>query len=97
MLRVIYRPEAESEILEAVQFYKARTHEMGGRFLTVLHEQIHDIASSPERFPKVGFEIRQCVVRKFPFIIFFRVHADQVRILAVAHTSQYPHYWKRRK
>lgn len=96
MLKVIYRPEAEAEVLAAVRFYRSRVDNLGDRFLGVVHEHILAIASAPERFPKAG-NFRHCVVREFPFVIFFSVHQDCVRILAVAHTSRDPEYWKRRK
>jgi toxin ParE1/3/4 len=97
MLKVVYRPEAEAEILEAVHFYKSRVDNLGDRFLAAINDHVHDIASAPERFTRIGREVRQCVVRKYPFIIFFSAYQDHVRILAVAHTSRNPHYWKRRK
>jgi plasmid stabilization system protein ParE len=96
MLKVIYHPDAEAELLEAVPFYSSR--EDGGEdpFLAVINHHICEIATAPERFPKVGRDVRRCVVRKYPFIIFFKDRPDHVRVLAIAHTSRRPEYWRPR-
>ncbi len=96
MLKVIYQPDAEAELLEAVPFYGSRDEKVEDPFLTAINRHIREIASAPRRFPKVGRGIRRCVVRKYPFIIFFKDHPDHIRILAIAHTSRHPNYWRRR-
>jgi toxin ParE1/3/4 len=96
MLKVIYQPDAEAELLEAVPFYGSREEGVEDPFLAAINHHIREIASEPQRFPKVGRDIRRCVVRKYPFIIFFKDHPDHVRILAIAHTSRRPDYWRRR-
>jgi toxin ParE1/3/4 len=97
MLRVIYHSEAESELLEAVPYYGRPESEGTDPFLAAIDLHINLIAANPQRFPLVGRGIRRCVVRKYPFIIFFREHSDHLRILAVAHTSRHPDYWKLRR
>ena len=94
MLKVIYQPEAEAELLEAIPFYSPEGD--SDPFLAMINHHIGEIASAPERFPKVGRSIRRSVVRKYPFIIFFKDYPDHVRILAIAHTSRRPEYWRRR-
>ena len=96
MLRVIYQPDAEAELLEAVLFYGSREEGVEDPFLATINFHVREIASAPQRFPRVGRDIRRCVVRKYPFIIFFKDHPDHVRILAIAHTSRRPYYWRRR-
>ena len=96
MLKVIYQPDAEAELLEAVPFYGSREEGVEDPFLAAINRHVREIASAPQRFPKVGRDIRRCVVRKYPFIIFFKDHPDHVRILAIAHTSRHPDYWRAR-
>ena len=36
---------------------------------------------------------RRVVLTGFPYVIIYRVLAGEVRIIAVAHTSQRPGYW----
>jgi toxin ParE1/3/4 len=97
MLRVVYRPEAEAELFDAIQFYKGEADLNGDKFLETIQRHVFEIAMHPLRFPQAGGQIRRCVVRKYPFIIFYRPTPDHVRVLAVAHTSRNPEYWKHRK
>lgn len=96
MRKIIYQPEAEAELLEAVPYYGSTDPNGEDRFLAAVDQHVREIASSPQRFPMVGRAIRRCVVRKYPFIIFFKEHPDHIRILSVAHTSRHPDYWKKR-
>jgi toxin ParE1/3/4 len=96
MLNVVYRPEAEAELLDAVSYYGTEDTSRGDKFLQTIHRHVLEIAEHPMRFPTAGGAIRRCVVRKYPFIIFYRPTRDHVRILAIAHTSRNPEYWKSR-
>ena|ERR1700677_312516 len=96
MLKIIYAPEAETELIEAASFYAARDLAVRDAFLLAIHEHVVVIQSTPLRYVSVGRGMRRCVVRKFPFIIFFKEQADHIRILAVSHTSRHPAYWRRR-
>ena len=40
--------------------------------------------------------IRRCLMRRFPYGIYCRVEADEIRILVVKHHSRHPDYWKER-
>ncbi len=93
-MKIIYSPEAEAEFLEAIPYYGSREEIEDDPFLAAMNFHVGEIAHDPDRFPKAGRDIRRCVVRKFPFIIFFRTLPDHIRILAVAHTSRHPDYWK---
>jgi len=96
MMRVIYQPDAEAELLEAIPYYGSREGSEEDPSLAAINRHVLEIASSPHRYPKVGRDIRRCVVRKFPFIIFFKDHPDRIRILTIAHTSRHPEYWRSR-
>jgi len=37
--------------------------------------------------------IRRALVQRFPYAIGFEIHADQIRVLAVAHAKRRPLYW----
>jgi len=59
---------------------------------------IDDIASAPERGPASPMdpETRRRVLRRFPYVIFYRATADVVTIAAVAHMKRMPGYWRGR-
>jgi len=41
-------------------------------------------------------DIRRCLVKKFPFSVIYSVQGDVVYVIAIAHGSREPGYWKHR-
>lgn len=96
MKQVIFHREAEAEFIASVEFYDRRSLGLGSRFQRVVEHATTEIANDPTRFASDG-ELRQCVLQKFPFAIYFLEHADSIWIIAVAHTSREPQYWSQRR
>jgi toxin ParE1/3/4 len=96
MLSVILLAGGWGRAARGGPFYGAAGLETADSFLAVIDHHVREIASAPDRFPKIGGVIQRCVVRKYPFIIFFKEYPEHIRILAVAHTSRHPNYWQRR-
>jgi plasmid stabilization system protein ParE len=91
-------PEAREDLREAANFYR----DNAGAALSqaLLAEFEHAIGLLLEH-PRLGggwrYGKRRYVMRRFPFAIVYSVSGDQLRILAVAHQSRRPGYWRRRK
>jgi toxin ParE1/3/4 len=96
MLRISYHEKARDELAQSGRFYSSKTLELGNRFFETFDLAITDIRQFPNRFPKVENDIRRCLLHKFPFGICYRIQNDTIRILAVAHASRHPDYWKHR-
>ena len=92
--RVVFRPQAEDEVLEVRQWYEARRAGLGHEFGQAIDRFVERIAPNPLAFPRVHNETRR-VVSRFPYAIYFRAAHDAVVVLAV-HGRQYPARWKRR-
>lgn len=88
-------PEATSEAREARLWYAERSSEAATRFFLELERALDLIAESPSRWP-VRAGVRKYVMRRFPFVIVFRVHDSTVEVLAIAHARRRPGYWKER-
>ena len=89
---------ASEELGEAVRWYEQRRPGWGGLFDAVGHT-IDLIQGYPElgeirtgRLPS-----RQLRVLGFPYKVAYRVREHDVYIVAVAHTSRRPGYWKNRR
>jgi len=61
-----------------------------------LDRAIEFIAESPDRWPEMPNGRRRYVMRRFPFILVYRILEDDVRVLAVQHGRRRPGYWKNR-
>jgi plasmid stabilization system protein ParE len=95
-MRLTYHPEAEAELIEAAQFYEARSPGLGARFLRDFDMAVAEIQESPALWPLVDNDLRCRTLRRFPFSIYYRVFPDALRILVVKHHSRHPDYWRNR-
>ena len=95
-MRLIYHPDAEAELLEAVEFYERRVPGLGDRLLREFDAAIAAIQDSPERWSVVVDDVRRFVMRRFPYGIYYRVERDVIRVLVVKHHSRHPDYWRYR-
>ena len=55
------------------------------------------ILEDPLRWRPFDEDVRRCLTRVFPYGILYTIESDFVLIVAVAHCSREPGYWKHRK
>ena len=76
-LRLVFRPQAEAELIEARNWYESQRAGLGQTFTETVDHAVASIIASPRAHPRVHGETRRRVVRRFPFAIYFRVVADE--------------------
>jgi plasmid stabilization system protein ParE len=90
---------AAQDLAEAVRWYDERRPGWGARLFDAV-SRVFDVI---ERYPESGSPrrvrpvARQLKVRGFPYVVVYRVRLDDVYVVAVAHTSRRPGYWKARR
>jgi toxin ParE1/3/4 len=90
----IVHPEAEEELLGAVAYYEAQRTGVGLDFQVEVENAVKEIQQHPQSFP--GYKetaFRKCVLRRFPFSIFYQEREDCIWIAAIAHQKRKPGYW----
>jgi hypothetical protein len=97
ILPVVFRPQAEVEVLAAQQWYEERRVGLGDEFRTVIDEVIERVSHQPESFPRVHGEMRRALVQRFPFGLCFEIIGNQVVVLGVVHGHRDPKTWKSRR
>lgn len=100
MVGYSFHPAALLEYAEAANYYvrEASTGTAHG-FVTRIESAIHELRKSPTRWRVVEEPgIRRYVLRRFPYVLYYRFDADQqhLAIYAIMHCSREPGYWKRR-
>lgn len=95
-MRLIYHPDAEAEVIEAVQFYERRVPTLGAQFLDAADRVIRIIQDAPERWRIVEADVRQYPMSRFPYGIYYRALPDHLRVLAFKHHGRHPNYWRYR-
>jgi toxin ParE1/3/4 len=94
--RLKIEPEAELDLLRAYLTYEAAQHGLGRRFLSRVQDVVDRIAASPEVHAVTYMNVRQTLVRKFPYIVCYTLEGQVVNVVAVFHTSRDPKGWQSR-
>ncbi|MCI0358096.1 MAG: type II toxin-antitoxin system RelE/ParE family toxin, partial [Planctomycetaceae bacterium] len=89
---------AQREFVEAVEWYAARDERIAAGFVDEYERATREIVQRPQQFACAeGVEsprdIRQVLMRRFPYVVYFELGADEVVILAVSHAAREPGYW----
>ena len=96
MKRIEFAQHARLEVREAERFYAGISVSLGRRFARAIEEATESIALAPTMWPMLTRNLRRYVVKRFPFVLLYRVDGDTVEIIAVAHQSRRPGYWFKR-
>lgn len=95
-LPVILSPEAEQDVRDASAWYDAQRIGLGQDFLDRLSDALKRIGTMPELYASGWRNIRPCPLKRFPFVVYYRVLADRVEVIAVFHGSRDPSAWQSR-
>lgn len=92
-LPLFLRPEARQD-LEATQDYlDSQSIGLGQAFLERVKETFINISMMPEMYGVIWKNIRVARLRKFLYVVYYRIHDDRVEILAIIHGSRDPSVW----
>jgi plasmid stabilization system protein ParE len=95
-VRYEFHPEALEEYDEAAHYYAHRQSGLDLRFVVCVENAIEVILEDPSCWRPFDEDVRRCFTRVFPYAILYTVEPDFVLIVAVAHCSREPGYWKHR-
>ena len=89
--------EAAVEYDAAFDWYLERSPDAALKFDTEFDRAVAEIVQAPRRWANGPHHTRRFLLRKFPFILIYRERdVIAIQVLAVAHTSRKPGYWKGR-
>jgi plasmid stabilization system protein ParE len=94
--RVRFRPEAEAEIGEAVDWYEARSPGLGAEFLRSLDGAVAGVEREPLSHAVVYASARRAVLRRFPYSLIYEISRDEILIVACIHGRRDPKRWQER-
>lgn len=85
-----FRPEFESDARTAADWYEARVQGLGERFLAELDHSLGQVVEHPMAATEIGPGLRQIKLRRFPYLIVYRLHEAFIEIVAVVHGARHP-------
>ena len=86
---------ASAELAEAVRWYEQKRTGLGAEFFEAVADAGKLIRTRPEVGAVAG-RTRSWRLTRFPYRLVYRVREHAVDIVAIAHTSRRPGYWKNR-
>jgi toxin ParE1/3/4 len=88
---------AAAEYDAAFDWYLQRSPDAALKFDSEVERALGEIARAPLRWALGPHRTRRFLLRSFPFLLIYRErNAGDIQIIAVAHTSRKPGYWKER-
>ncbi len=95
-----FHPDALIEYREATDYYvREASPAVAERFVATVESGIATLLAAPDRWRVVDTPgIRRYVVRRFPYLLYYRWDREQERVtvFAVMHSNREPGYWKGR-
>jgi toxin ParE1/3/4 len=89
MKQLAIRPRALIELEEVTEFYEGAQAGLGDRFADAIEAALLNIRSAPRsgsnRYVDLVPGLQMCVLRTFPYLIFYFEHADCVEVIRIIH------------
>lgn len=93
---VEFLPSALAEAEAAATWYAKRSSRAAADFSNELDVALNRIAGAPLAWPVHLHGTRRISLRRFPFLIVYRVASKRILVVAVAHGRRRPGYWRTR-
>jgi plasmid stabilization system protein ParE len=92
-------PKAYQDLRKAKKWYNDQKDYLGEEFKTEVNKEINYIGQFPEHYQRHYKELRQSLIKRFPYAVFYLVEEEKKRVVVVGilHTSRDPENIRKRK
>jgi plasmid stabilization system protein ParE len=94
--RLVLRKATGKEYDDAGNWYEQQREGLGEEFTESVQWVLDRIAANPLIHALVLHDVRKAVVKKFPYVVYYRVRQSSVIVLSVFHTLRDPLVWQSR-
>lgn len=84
------RRAAELDVAAAQMWYETQHSGLGAEFQVEISNIVTRLIKNPFLYAAVYRDVRRAVVRRFPYLIWYRVLGDKVTVLACTHSRMNP-------
>ncbi len=93
--RLEVRDRASTELIQGYLWYEDQREGLGEEFHDEVQEHLGRLLQRPTGYPKWRGPYKKVNLRRFPYIVVFRVVKDTVIIFSVFHSNRDPKHWGR--
>ena len=84
-MKLLYTGRARADLETAFDWYERQQSGLGQDLLDNIEIALQQIASNPNAQPLYHDPIRGCLIRRFPFTLFYSIEAEGLIIHSVFH------------
>ncbi len=92
-MHLVFRPEAQQELLDAMAWYEERGVGLGFEFARSVDAAVERIHRMPLTFPTLEGGFRHLMTRKFPYSVIYRVTKSEIVVVSCFHHRRRPGSW----
>ena len=93
---IVLRRAARAEFLDAGDWYEARRTGLGAAYKKAVQKVLDRIAEQPEFYPVVWEDVREALVPRFTYCVYYLPEETRIVVLAIMHTARDPAVWQSR-
>ena len=92
-MQLVFRPEAQRELLQAQDWYEERSPGLGFEFARAVDAAVARALRMPLAFATIEGEFRHVMTRKFPYSIIYRVSETELVVVSCFHHRRRAGSW----
>ena len=96
-MQIYFSEAARQELDEIFAYLEQEQAGLGYRFTADVDEALSRVRHQPLAWHPLERNLRRCHLKHFRYGVIYRVRDEQAEILAIAHDSRRPGYWRNRK
>jgi len=85
-----FLPEVEEDLIAGYRWYEEKAPGIGEDFLRSFFNRAAGIQRNPMLYPQVYRDFRRCLLRRFPYGIYFKMEGSDVIVIGVFHCARDP-------
>ena len=93
---IVLSPDARADIRSVRRWYLRIDRELAHRFSLEGRTTVRRIAQFPYQFPLVNGTVRQALLKRFPYAMYYHLYSKLVFVIAVVHQRRSDAIWKQR-
>jgi toxin ParE1/3/4 len=90
-IEIHFEAHLEEEI--AFNWYRVRSVSAADEFLQAIEQARSDIQESPEMWAEYLYGTRRYLLKRFPYVVVYRVLEHRIEVIAIAHGRRKSAYW----
>jgi len=90
-----FLPQVEADVLKGLAWYEDKSQGLGEEFLRVFYACSQELARNPLVCQKVHRDFRRCLLRRFPYAVYFQIEDDHVIVFGLFHCARDPRRLRR--